>query len=147
MFHQQDEMVSSYLFSFREASCPLFWISEFCLHSYLTPLKCQQNLVQPETDIRLEDWKPTTSNQLLSDHVSSLAANSRYVWVGTDRGVSRYDKSERRWNNFTIKNGLANNDVSAIALDGEESGSGQVGALVDTTLGQMNGHITWPMMD
>ena len=44
MFHQQDEMVSSYLFSFREASCPLFWISEFCLHSYLTPLKCQQNL-------------------------------------------------------------------------------------------------------
>ena len=45
MFHQQDEMVSSYLFSFREASCPLFRISEFCLHSYLTPLKCQQNLV------------------------------------------------------------------------------------------------------
>ena len=44
MFHQQDEMVSSYLFSFREASCPLFWISEFCLHSYLAPLKCQQNL-------------------------------------------------------------------------------------------------------
>ena len=46
MFHQQDEMVSSYLFSFREASCPLFWISEFCLHSYLAPLKCQQNLVE-----------------------------------------------------------------------------------------------------
>ena len=45
MFHQQDEMVSSYLFSFREASYPLFWISEFCLHSYLAPLKCQQNLV------------------------------------------------------------------------------------------------------
>ena len=44
MFHQQDEMVSSYLFSFREASYPLFWISEFCLHSYLAPLKCQQNL-------------------------------------------------------------------------------------------------------
>ena len=46
MFHQQDEMVSSYLFSFREASYPLFWISEFCLHSYLAPLKCQQNLVR-----------------------------------------------------------------------------------------------------
>ena len=45
MFHQQDEMVSSYLFSFREASYPLFRISEFCLLSYLAPLKCQQNLV------------------------------------------------------------------------------------------------------
>ena len=44
MFHQQDEMVSSYLFSFREASYPLFRISEFCLLSYLAPLKCQQNL-------------------------------------------------------------------------------------------------------
>ena len=49
MFHQQDEMVSSYLFSFREASYPLFWISEFCLHSYLAPLKCQQNLEYPVT--------------------------------------------------------------------------------------------------
>ena len=48
MFHQQDEMVSSYLFSFREASYPLFWISEFCLHSYLAPLKCQQNLEFPK---------------------------------------------------------------------------------------------------
>ena len=44
MFHQQAKMVSSYLFSFRETSCPLFWISEFCLHAYLATLKCQQNL-------------------------------------------------------------------------------------------------------
>ena len=45
MFHQQDKMVSSYLLSFREAGCPLFWISKFLLHAYLAPLKCQQNLV------------------------------------------------------------------------------------------------------
>ena len=55
MFHQQDEMVSSYLFSFREASCPLFWISEFCLHSYLTPLKCQQNLGQQQSAFLASD--------------------------------------------------------------------------------------------
>ena len=47
----------------------------------LSMMSCApHDLVQPETDIRLEDWKPTMSNQLLSDHVSSLAANSRYVW-------------------------------------------------------------------
>ena len=85
--------------------------------------------VQPEIDIRLDDWEPTSANQLLSDHVSSLAVNSRHIWVGTDRGVSRYDKAERQWNNFTIKNGLANNDVSAIALDGEEVWIGTSGGI------------------
>ena len=87
------------------------------------------DLVQPRSDKRPDDREPTTTNQLLSDRVSSLAVNSRHVWVGTDRGVSRYDKSERRWDNFTIKNGLANNNVSAIALDGEEVWIGTSGGI------------------
>ena len=60
MFHQQDEMVSSYLFSFRETGCPLFGISEFCLLSYLAPLKCQQNLgFKEETEISRESGSPS----------------------------------------------------------------------------------------
>ena len=45
MLYQQDEVVSSCLFSFRQTSCPLFRIFVFCLFSHLAPLKCQQNLV------------------------------------------------------------------------------------------------------
>ena len=67
----------------------------------------------------IADLGATSTNPLLSDHVSSLAMNSRYVWVGTDRGVSCYDKVDRHWKNFTILDGLVHNDVLAIALDGE----------------------------
>ena len=84
---------------------------------------------QPHLEMFFEDREPITTNQLLSDHVSSLAVNSGHVWVGTDRGVSHYDKAERRWNNFTIKDGLANNDVLAIALDGGEVWIGTSGGV------------------
>ena len=71
-------------------------------------------------DLLPEVHAPTLTNPLLSDRVSSVEMNSYYVWVGTDRGVSRYDKVKRQWENFTIADGLANNDVLAIALDGKE---------------------------
>ena len=54
---------------------------------------------------------------LLSNRVLSLAVDSGYVWIGTDRGLSRYDKQRGRWVNFTVKDGLAHNSVLSIALD------------------------------
>ena len=58
------------------------------------------------------------TSQLLSDRVLSLAVDSHYLWVGTDRGLSRYDKAGGRWDNFTVKDGLAHNHVLSIVLDG-----------------------------
>ncbi len=63
------------------------------------------------------DEKRGATNQLLSDRVLSLAVDSRYLWVGTDRGLSRYNKAGGRWDNFTVKDGLAHNHVLSIALD------------------------------
>ena len=54
---------------------------------------------------------------LLSNRVLSLAVDSGYVWIGTDRGLSRYDKQRGQWVNFTVKDGLAHNSVLSIALD------------------------------
>ena len=59
-------------------------------------------------------------SQLLSDRVLSLAVDSRYLWVGTDRGLSRYDKTQERWINFTVRDGLAHNHVLSIVLDGAQ---------------------------
>ncbi len=59
------------------------------------------------------------TSQLISDRVLSLAVDSRYVWVGTDRGLSRYDKRSDQWDNFTVKDGLAHNTVVSIALDSD----------------------------
>ena len=63
------------------------------------------------------DEEGGATNQLLSDRVLSLAVDSRYLWVGTDRGMSRYDKTQGRWDNFTVNDGLAHNHVLSIALD------------------------------
>ena len=57
------------------------------------------------------------TSQLLSDRVLSLAVDSRYLWIGTDRGLSRYDKARGQWDNFTVRDGLAHNQVLSIALD------------------------------
>ena len=54
---------------------------------------------------------------LLSNRVLCLAVDSRYVWIGTDRGLSQYDKQRGHWVNFTVKDGLAHNTVLSIALD------------------------------
>ena len=59
-------------------------------------------------------------SQLLSNRVLSLAVDSRYLWVGTDRGLSRYDKTQGRWTNFTVRDGLAHNHVLSIVLDGAQ---------------------------
>ncbi len=63
------------------------------------------------------DEEGGVASQLLSDRVLSLAVDSRYLWVGTDRGLSRYDKMQGRWSNFTVRDGLAHNYVLSIALD------------------------------
>ena len=56
---------------------------------------------------------------LLSDRVSSITIGPRYVWVGTDRGLNRYDKQRRNWDSFTVRDGLIHNSVLSIALDGD----------------------------
>ena len=71
---------------------------------------------QMSPDFFLDEEGGATS-QLLSDRVLSLAVDSRYLWVGTDRGLSRYNKAGGRWDNFTVKDGLAHNHVLSIALD------------------------------
>ena len=101
----------------------------FCHILLLTVLSCATHTLASSPDQLPEVHAPTLTNPLLSDRVSSLEMNSGYVWVGTDRGVSRYDKVKRQWKNFTIHDGLANNDVLAIALDGREVWIGTSGGV------------------
>ena len=56
---------------------------------------------------------------LISDEVWCISASKKAVWVGTRRGVSRYDPGKDLWTTFTEEDGLASNEVSSIALDGD----------------------------
>jgi len=57
------------------------------------------------------------ANTLVSNKVRSIAADSDYIWVGTIRGVSRYDKKADTWATYTTENGLASNEISSICAD------------------------------
>jgi len=57
---------------------------------------------------------------LISDEVWCMSASKRAVWVGTRRGISRYDTSNDLWKTFTEEDGLASNEVSSIAIDGDK---------------------------
>jgi len=57
------------------------------------------------------------AKSLVSDKIWSMAADGKYVWVGTRIGVSRYDKGRDTWTTFTQEDGLASDAVSSIAIE------------------------------
>ncbi|HIE27515.1 TPA: hypothetical protein EYP66_09530 [Candidatus Poribacteria bacterium] len=67
--------------------------------------------------------KPDMSKEyaatLVSNEVWALAADDNYIWVGTMRGVSRYDKKKDLWTTFTTEDGLPANSISSIVVDGD----------------------------
>ena len=105
------------------ASCVLSLAS--CL-TFAPPSERRDDM--PEDGIASSIQHPVSSIQhpasgvtrcLLSDRVSSITIGPRYVWVGTDRGLNRYDKQRRNWDSFTVRDGLIHNSVLSIALDGD----------------------------
>ena len=48
-----------------------------------------------------------------------LAVDDKNVWVGTENGVWKMNRQNKVWVNFTIFDGLIDNDIQAITLDGD----------------------------
>ncbi|MEW6481461.1 MAG: hypothetical protein AB1397_00380 [bacterium] len=62
----------------------------------------------------LEGW----INYSFIKSVNSIVADGRWVWFGTDFGVSRYDKITGSWTNYTKDNSrLASDKISSLAID------------------------------
>ena len=59
------------------------------------------------------------ANSLVDNRVTSIAVGNRYVWVGTERGISRYDMKKEVWVTYTERDGLYRNKVSTICIDGD----------------------------
>ena len=71
------------------------------------------------TEIQAMAVSKEFAQTLISDEVWCISASKDAVWVGTRRGVSRYDISKDLWKTFTEEDGLASNEVSSIAIDGD----------------------------
>ena len=59
------------------------------------------------------------ANSLVDNRVTGIAVGDRYVWVGTERGISRYDMKKEVWVTYTERDGLYRNKVSSICIDGD----------------------------
>jgi len=59
-------------------------------------------------------WRNYTNG----NYVHALAVESNYVWAGTQGGVVRWDRTSGTYAKYTTADGLADNWVNAIAIDG-----------------------------
>ncbi|MFC1717573.1 hypothetical protein ACFL6S_28185, partial [Candidatus Poribacteria bacterium] len=69
-------------------------------------------------------WEPEDENSLINNDINSLAVDDRYLWVGTKRGASRYDKIADRWDRYNRETGLPNEDVVTVVVDGYDVWAG-----------------------
>ena len=54
---------------------------------------------------------------LVDNNITSMAADQRYVWAGTEKGVSRYDTKRGLWMTYTQQDGLLSDEISSICID------------------------------
>jgi len=63
------------------------------------------------------DWHPF-GEQIQGGHIICLRAGAKAVWAGTENGLWKLRRQTGRWRVFTTEDGLLDNMVQAILLDG-----------------------------
>ena len=71
------------------------------------------------TEIQPSAVSKEFAESLVTDQIWCITASKRHVWVGTRRGVSKYDVGRDIWKTITVEDGLASDEVSCIAIDGD----------------------------
>ena len=71
------------------------------------------------TEIQPSAVSKEFAESLVTDQIWCITASKRHVWVGTRRGVSKYDIGRDIWKTITVDDGLASDEVSCIAIDGD----------------------------
>ena len=71
------------------------------------------------TEIQPSAVSKEFAESLVTDQIWCITASKKHVWVGTRRGVSRYDIGRDIWKTITVEDGLASDEVSCIAIDGD----------------------------
>ena len=71
------------------------------------------------TEIQPSAVSKEFAESLVTDEIWCITASKKHVWVGTRRGVSKYNIGRDIWKTITIEDGLASDEVSCIAIDGD----------------------------
>lgn len=71
------------------------------------------------TEIQPASVSKEFAESLVTDEIWCIASSKKNVWVGTRRGVSKYDIGKDTWKTITTEDGLASDEISCIAIDGD----------------------------
>lgn len=82
-------------------------------------------------DFETKSWKLiTTADGLVNNSVNCISvewkegffgkSEGRYVWFGTDSGLSVYDKKTGEWEKFTVEDGLLDNTIRKISARSDD---------------------------
>ncbi len=71
------------------------------------------------TEIQPASVSKEFAESLVTDEIWCIASSKKNVWVGTRRGVSKYDIGKDTWKTITTEDGLASDEISCIAIDDE----------------------------
>ncbi len=71
------------------------------------------------TEIQPSAVSKEFAESLVTDEIWCITASKKHVWVGTRRGVSKYNIGRDVWKTITVEDGLVSNEVSCIAIDGD----------------------------
>ncbi len=71
------------------------------------------------TEIQPSAVSKEFAESLVTDQIWCITASKRNVWVGTRRGVSKYDIGRDIWKTITVEDGLASDEISCIAIDSD----------------------------
>ena len=71
------------------------------------------------TEIQPSAVSKEFAESLVTDQIWCITASKKHVWVGTRRGVSKYDIGRDVWKTITAEDGLASDEISCIAIDGD----------------------------
>ena len=71
------------------------------------------------TEIQPSAVSKEFAESLVTDQIWCITASKKHVWVGTRRGVSKYDIGRDIWKTITVEDGLPSDEVSCIAIDGD----------------------------
>lgn len=72
-----------------------------------------------ETDSSWVYYDKENDVGLFSNRISVIVADSKYVWLGTEHGLTRFDKKKGIFKTFTVFDGLPRNEVTAELVHGD----------------------------
>ena len=59
------------------------------------------------------------TSSLVSNQVNVIEADSKFVWLGTEDGLARFDKKKNSWKSYNTFKGLPDNEVTALKQEGD----------------------------